>query len=173
MSLALDSIKVKKTEDVLETSEMCLVQALLGLVEKDDFYPVRSIREAIGKLYEEPQLWITPKWVGNAMKRLGFREKRRVGTGIQIMLTKTKVEDVAKRLGIEKIKEEDKDPIRTRLFEAFGTTPFKVSQLPEHFQGDDLKSAVLMLPEMEKRGEASRWPFESEGIEGWQLRRKT
>lgn len=62
--------------------------------------------------------------------------------------------------------------IRTRLFEAFGTTPFKVSQLPEHFHGDDLKSAVLMLPEMEKRGEAERWPFESEGIEGWQLRRK-
>ena len=172
MSLALDSIKVKKTEDVLETSEMCLVQALLGLVEKDDFYPVSSIRAAIGKLYDEQQLWITPKWVGNAMKRLGFREKRRVGTGIQIMLTKAKVADVAQRLGIEKIKEEDKDPIRTRLFEAFGTTPFKVSQLPEHFHGDDLKSAVLMLPEMEKRGEAERWPFESEGIEGWQLRRK-
>lgn len=59
--------------------------------------------------------------------------------------------------------------IRTRLFEAFGTTPFKVSQLKDHFQGDDFKSACLMLPEMEKRGEAERWSFESEGIEGWQL----
>jgi hypothetical protein len=148
MSLALDSIKVKKTEDVLETSEMCMVQALLEIVEnkdfKDDFYPVRLIREAIGKLYEEPQLWITPKWVGNAMKRLGFREKRRVGTGIQVMLTKTKVKDVARRLGVTKIEAPPKVSLHSTEVEFISDMPYTCA-IPDP-NADDKNQTLMVGP---------------------------
>ncbi|MEM2293581.1 MAG: hypothetical protein QXU81_09220 [Candidatus Bathyarchaeia archaeon] len=39
--------------------------------------------------------------VGRALKRLGFENKRRVGSGVQYYLTREGVEDLAKRLGIE------------------------------------------------------------------------
>lgn len=144
MNLALDSIKVKKTEDVLETSEMCLVQALLGLVEKDDFYPVSAIREAIGKIYDEQQLWITPKWVGNAMKRLGFREKRRVGTGIQVMLTKAKVADVAQRLGVTKIEAPPTTPLHSTEVEFIEEMPETVA-VPNP-NSDDKNQTLILGP---------------------------
>ena len=64
--------------------------------------------------FDEEQKWISTRWIGNALRRLGFKEKRRVGTGYQYKLNKADVEDLAARLGIENGTENDsstnKDP---------------------------------------------------------------
>jgi hypothetical protein len=45
---------------------------------------------------------LTTKWVGSCLKRLGFKEKHRVGTGYEYKLSKDVVQDLAVRMGIEK-----------------------------------------------------------------------
>lgn len=100
----------------------------------------------------------------NIVEYMGKREAVKSGTLEQITSSK---EEKPTQVDVGTVEQS----IRTRLFEAFGTTPFKVSQLPEVFQGGDLKSAYLMLPEMEKRGEAIQFPSEG-GLLIWQLVRK-
>ena len=51
--------------------------------------------------FDEEQKWITTRWIGNALRRLGFKDKRRVGTGYQYKLNRADVKDLAARLGVE------------------------------------------------------------------------
>jgi hypothetical protein len=97
---ARDSAKEKKIEDITETAESILVRALLDLVRESDFYPVRHIVDTMARYYDEPQKWLTTRWVGSALRRLGFKEKRRIGTGYQYRLSRADVEDLALRMGL-------------------------------------------------------------------------
>ena len=51
--------------------------------------------------FDEEKKWITTRWIGNALRRLGFKDKRRVGTGYQYKLNRADVKDLAARLGVE------------------------------------------------------------------------
>ncbi|MEM3452501.1 MAG: hypothetical protein QW835_02610 [Candidatus Hadarchaeum sp.] len=101
LDLARTNVQIKQTEDVTETGEYVLVQTLLDLVKEAKFYRVMNIREQMACSYDEPQSWLTTKWVGNALRRLGFLEKRRVGTGYEYLLTPQGVKNVALRLNIQ------------------------------------------------------------------------
>jgi hypothetical protein len=99
-SLALDKAEQKHLENVTETGESILVQVLYKIYEYDGYYKVKDICEEMRKQYDEEQKWLTTKWVGNALKRLGFSNKRRVGTGYEYYITKKDVLDMIERLGI-------------------------------------------------------------------------
>ncbi|MEM2352376.1 MAG: hypothetical protein QXT26_08230, partial [Thermoproteota archaeon] len=101
LNLAKKKIEVKHVENVAETGEYVLAETLLRIVQSDGYYYARKITEEMAKNFDEDEKWLTTKWVGRALKRLGFENKRRVGTGVQYYMTRESVEDLAKRLGIE------------------------------------------------------------------------
>jgi hypothetical protein len=92
----------KLVENLTETFDFLLVQTLTSKVLENGFYKVKAIRDAMASNFDEPQKWLTTRWVGNALRRLGFTEKRRFGSGYEYFLAKDKVLDLAERLGISK-----------------------------------------------------------------------
>jgi len=75
--------KEKKIENMTETGEYILVQTLIQMVDENRYYKVKEIKEAMAKNFDEEQKWLTTAWVGRALRRLGFTDKRRVGTGYE------------------------------------------------------------------------------------------
>jgi len=117
LELAKESTRLKKTEDVAEVGENILVKVLANRVRDDDYYKVKDLKQEMGLFYDEQQLWLTTRWIGNALRRLGFREKRRLGTGYEYLIKVQQVHDLVDRLGIsteeiqpkiEKIEDEKK-----------------------------------------------------------------
>lgn len=99
-SLAEENSSEKHVENMTETGEYILAETLIDFVDKDDYYKVKDIRDAMASRFDEDQKWLSNKWVGNALRRFGFTEKRRVGTGIEYKLTNKAVLDLAERLQI-------------------------------------------------------------------------
>ena len=100
MKLAKDITSEKQTENVTETGEYILAQTLIKMVDEDRFYPLAEIKKEMAGAFDEVQSWLQTKWIGRALKRLGFKEKRRVGRGIEYRLTPDAVADLAQRLNI-------------------------------------------------------------------------
>jgi len=100
MKLAKDITSEKQTENVTETGEYILAQTLIKIVDEDRFYPLAEIKKEMAGAFDEVQSWLQTKWIGRALKRLGFKEKRRVGRGIEYRLTPDAVADLAQRLNI-------------------------------------------------------------------------
>ena len=103
LKLAIEDAKQRQTENTTETGEVILTQILLHVVKEDNYYPVKTLKDKMLEAFDEEQKWITTRWIGNALRRLGFKEKRRVGTGYQYKLNKADVEDLAARLGLETV----------------------------------------------------------------------
>lgn len=90
----------KLVEDVLESRDTTLLEVLLEVVKTEDYYSVKEVKgKLIDKLEENPK-WVTAEWLGRAMKRLGFTEKRRMGKGVEYKLVPEVVRDRAVRLGM-------------------------------------------------------------------------
>jgi hypothetical protein len=100
MKLAKEITSEKQTENITETGEYILVQTLLKIVDEDRFYPLAEIKKEMAGAFDEVQSWLQTKWIGRALKRLGFKEKRRVGRGVEYRLTPNAVADLAQRLNI-------------------------------------------------------------------------
>jgi len=101
IKLAIEDAKQRQIENTTETGEIILAQILLVVVQKDDYYPVKTLKERMAEEYDEEQKWLTTRWIGNTLRRLGFKEKRRVGTGYQYKICKSEVKDLANRLNIK------------------------------------------------------------------------
>jgi uncharacterized protein YukE len=101
LRLALNKAEEKRTENMTETGDCILVETLLDLVKTDDYYKVKQIRDEMATHFDEEQKWLNTQWVGRSLKRLGFTDKRRVGTGYEYRLTKQAINDIAERLGIQ------------------------------------------------------------------------
>jgi len=101
LELAYRKAKEKKTENMTETGENILVETLLSRVQESDYYKIKDIRDWMAERFDEEQKWLNTRWVGRALKRLGFTDKRRVGSGIEIRLSRKAVIDLAERMGIE------------------------------------------------------------------------
>jgi hypothetical protein len=54
----------------------------------------------MAQAFDEEQKWLSSEWVGRALKRLGFTDKRRVGTGCEYKLSAKAIIDLAERLNI-------------------------------------------------------------------------
>jgi hypothetical protein len=102
MSLAETLTNERNLENASESAEVLLIQAALKVVNKDGHYPTKRLLEAMGALYDEgaPD-WVNAKWLGRALTRLGFREKRRVSGRVEYHLTPEGIKDMAGRLGVE------------------------------------------------------------------------
>jgi hypothetical protein len=111
LRFAKEKVEEKKVENITETGEYVLVQTLLKIVNESSFYKVKAIKGAMAENYDEEQKWLTTEWIGRALKRLGFTEKRRVGTGVEYNLSKEAVLDLAERLQVKLEKQEDEQPI--------------------------------------------------------------
>lgn len=96
--------KQRHTENVTEVGEENLIQCLLEIVpEKQEAYwvKVKLAKELLESRFEEHQEWLTTAWIGRALRRLGFTDKRRLGTGYEYDVPSATLEDVRQRMQIE------------------------------------------------------------------------
>lgn len=107
LGLAIEDAKQRHAEDMTETGEAILVQVLKEVVKENGYCKVKTLKEEMAKCFDEEQKWLTTRWIGNALRRLGFKEKRRVGTGYEYKLNRDDVQELAKRMGIEAEPEEN------------------------------------------------------------------
>ncbi len=110
VKLAQDTAKQSTVENLTETGESIMLQVLLGMVQGDDYVSVKGIRDKVVAQFDEQAPWITTRWVGNTLKRLGFKDKRRVGTGYQYKLNIESVRDVATRMGVKPVEKKINPP---------------------------------------------------------------
>ena len=101
VEFARQKVREKQIENMTETGEYILVQTLLKIVNENRYYKVKEIKDSMATYFDEEQKWLTTAWVGRALRRLGFTEKRRVGTGYEYLIKKQTVQDLAERLGIK------------------------------------------------------------------------
>jgi len=77
------------------------VKVLVNLVTSDDYYSVREIKGLMIESYGEPYKWLTHEWIGRAMRRQDFKQKRRVKTGVEYFLSPATIKQVAELMDIE------------------------------------------------------------------------
>lgn len=101
LDVSVDLILEKETENITDTGESWLLMGMLKQVVTDGYYKPKELEAAAAAEFVEglPE-WFNSKWVGRALKRLGFKEKRRCGRGIEYRLTPETVKDMADRLGV-------------------------------------------------------------------------
>ena len=109
LSLAIADSKRKHLEDQSESREHVLVEVLLEMASeadnKDRYILVREIRDSMAPRFDgEEQKWLTSRWVGKTLRRLGFTEKDRTSNGYKYLIKRRDVEQLAERLGITRHK---------------------------------------------------------------------
>jgi len=119
-SLACSQAAQRHTENMTETGEEILIQTLLGIVKEGqltNWIKVKEIKAEISKQFEECQLWLSSRWIGLALRRLGFSNKRRVGTGYEYEIRYDVLVDLAKRMQIPQPKEQPLETPQGSLFQ--------------------------------------------------------
>ena len=109
IGLACDLAKLRHVENITEVGEEILVQCLLNMVPDKQlifWVQVKKITEHIEEQFDGKQDWLTTNWVGKALRRLGFSDKRRVGTGYEYNIPRKDVLDLKERMQIEELKPE-------------------------------------------------------------------
>jgi len=101
LDFAIKKTEEKNIENMTEVGEYILVQTLLNLVKENRYYKVKTVKEAMAQNFDEEQKWLNSRWIGRALRRLGFTEKRRVGMGTEYLFHVSHVKDLAERLGIK------------------------------------------------------------------------
>ena len=145
LNLAKESTNKKQVEDVTENTDCILAQTLLSF-KGDEWYYVKDIKDKLVENMGEDEAprWLNTKWVGRALKRLGFDQKRRLGRGIQYFLDSSKIHRLLLRLGVSP------ETTQTSL-----TTQTSPSQNPETVpQTSKNLSFNDLLPELRRRLQA-------------------
>jgi len=99
----MKSLAVEKAYEIQRENsishEVVLVEALLSMVNESKFYKLSEIK---GKMIEhlEHGDWVSEKYVGKILRRLGFTQKRRIATGYEYFLEVSEVKKWCKRLEI-------------------------------------------------------------------------
>ncbi|MFH1786284.1 MAG: hypothetical protein ABH829_01335 [archaeon] len=94
-------LKVSKPKPAAEESpEKVLVRTLLDVAVENDYYKVQLITNRMAERYPEEQDWLNTKWVGRALNELGFTERRRQRSGMQVRLSPETVRETARKLGV-------------------------------------------------------------------------
>jgi hypothetical protein len=101
LQLALEKAEERKSEQGF-TPEAELAEALLSIVDRDDFYRLKIIKEYIEEEYRyKAPSWITEKYIGSMLRKFGFPRPKRDSKGFKYYLTVSQVAEIAKRLGID------------------------------------------------------------------------
>ena len=131
LKLAIEDAGQKQVENLAETGELILVEVLHGIVSKpdykDDYVYVKDIKASMVERFEEEQKWLTTRWIGKALRHLGFKEKERRGAGYRYKLPKAMVLDLALRMQIKASSEGTLQTLPTQPTpEASGKLPCEV-----------------------------------------------
>jgi len=102
--LAVDHARQKNVGNATETLETVLGETLHEMTKQadwqDDYKSIKAIRDKMAERYEDEQRWLSNEWVGRALRRFGFLDKRRLGTRREIRVTRKAVDELTSRLGI-------------------------------------------------------------------------
>jgi len=121
-------IKDKKTEDIIESKDVALIDFLAQHIETTDYLSVNELtqefRDFLGeddeKTKNKEDKWLNAKWFGRAIKRLVFViDKRRIGRGVEVTIDFKKAKEKVKMF-IDKIpekKEEIQESIKIEKIE--------------------------------------------------------
>jgi hypothetical protein len=105
LRFAMKNISQKIGENLTETADMVLLETLTSMVLMpnwvDDYLAIKDIHGNMLARYDEEQRWLTNEWVGRALKRLGFTDKRRLGSARQVRVSKNFVLELARSHNIE------------------------------------------------------------------------
>jgi hypothetical protein len=100
LTLSADLLTEKEQEGNTDSGESLLIMGLLRAVTKDAYYSPTQILYATDEFQDQRPGWFNQKWLGHVFKRLGFKDKRRHGKGVEYHLTPAQVQDMADRLNI-------------------------------------------------------------------------
>jgi len=98
---AVNHAKERRVENITETAEYILLQTLAVEVQSDGWFSVKQLRDSLASHFDEAQTWLNTMWIGRRLRTLGFKQKRRVGTGYEYWLSVDQVKDLVARLQIE------------------------------------------------------------------------
>ncbi|MGD0424539.1 MAG: hypothetical protein ABSA92_13950 [Candidatus Bathyarchaeia archaeon] len=105
ISAAIRNVNEKIGENLTETGDMILLETLTTMVTEedwhDDYISSSDIHKKMVDHFEEEQKWLSTDWVGRALRRLQFRDKRRLGRTRQTRIIKADVLDLAERYNIK------------------------------------------------------------------------
>ena len=109
VDFALKNIAEKETESVTESNDSVLIESLIDIVKDDDYISTRDLIDKIANyldidIKDKNNGWLNGVWLGRAMKRLGFVNKRRVARGVEYRLAPESVKNIAMRakVGLDK-----------------------------------------------------------------------
>jgi hypothetical protein len=106
---AIENIKNKEVENQTESYDSILIESLIDVIEEDRYYKVSEILSKmimyVGADEKSREYnWLNNKWLGRAMRRLGFLDKRRMGVGVEYHLSPEGIRFLAMRskVGLDK-----------------------------------------------------------------------
>ena len=99
LTLSVDLI-TEKENDAIDSGTSVLIMGLLKIVAEDKYYTPTDIINAARIFNDNLPSWFNNTWIGRKFKRLGFKDKRRQGKGVEYRLTPAQVQDMADRLNI-------------------------------------------------------------------------
>jgi hypothetical protein len=107
MEYAKEKVEESRMEETSQTTDHIILRALLdNALKGDGYYSISDIRTYVGRCYDTesdiPQ-WMTPSFIGRVLKRLGFRDKRRIARGVEVRIPRVTLEDLAIRMGMETV----------------------------------------------------------------------
>jgi hypothetical protein len=121
-------------------------------VKKDDYYKVKGIKVAMAACFDEDQKWLTSRWIGSALRRLGFKDKRRVGTGYEYRLATKEVRNLALRMGLLEAQEGKHATLAVKRDHILET----ISKMGEGDKGASITSVLDALQDRIPRIEVSQ-----------------
>lgn len=159
------TVNEKQNESAVENEEYILVETLTKLVQTDGYYQVKAIRDVMAQAYEEEPKWLTTKWLGRALKRLGFKEKRRVGRGREYKFTVKEVKELAERLEVHvPLTTQTTQNTQTTLQEALRTL---TEWIIANKDGEGLIDAFALSAKISELGLDPREVIEVLKADGW------
>jgi hypothetical protein len=90
--------KEKKEEEMVESKDIALMEWVSKQEGLDTFKTIKTLtnnfRLFLGDVEDKEDMWINPRWVGRALKRLNLvKEKRRLAGGNQVILNTQKAKE--------------------------------------------------------------------------------
>jgi hypothetical protein len=110
--LAEEKTKERKDETMF-TPERDLLEVLLEMVDKDDFYRLGTIKRNIGWNYDKEPTWLSEKFLANLLKKFGFNKSRKGNQGYEYFLTVSRVKELAVRFSVSADSEHSEHSERT------------------------------------------------------------
>ncbi len=131
-------------EDVSEQKDTLLIKCLFENVKENNYYKLSEIRMWFLQYFESEEKWLNSKWLGRALKRLKFLDKRTVAGKREYFLSVEKIKDLAERFLFENYKEEKEEILQPQnIYEQAKQLIIKKCANGCHI--DELRSALREL----------------------------